>query len=346
VDVKKPNTGEKRVSLSDVARQAKVSRATASLVLRESPLVAESTRRRVIESQEKLRYVYNRAAASLRTRRTYTIGLVINDISNPFYGEFAVGVEQGLSGTEYSFFLSNTSDDLGQQERVVRRLREYGVDGLLVTPAIGTKRSSRSLFSDAWPPVVLTIRYIRGAQVDYVGVNNAIGAEMAVNHLIEHGHRRIAYLGGSDTSSSRRDRFKGYSRALRKHGIPIDESLSVPSAPSRQGGHAGIRRLLSLSNPPTAVFCYNDVVAGGAILDLWAAGFTPGRDVAIVGFDDIADAAMWRPSLTTISVPPTRIGRLAAHCLMERIQHPGQKAQRTEIIPELVVRASCGCGAV
>lgn len=338
-----PRGANKRVSLLDVARHANVSRATASLVLRDSPLVAEATRRRVLQSQRELGYVYNRAAASLRTQRTHTVGLVVNDISNPFYAEFALGVEQGLSGTDYLLFVANTADAVQRQEQVVRALHEYGVDGLLITPAADAKASSPSLRSAPWMPIVLTIRYLKGVRADYVGANNVLGAQKAVEHLIEHGHRRIAYLGGPPTSSSRRDRLAGYSRALEEHGLSTEESLLVPGPASRAGGQTGMRHLLSLSSPPSAVFCYNDVVASGAILELWASGRTPGRDVAVVGFDDIADARIWRPALTTISVAPQRLGEAAAEVLTDRIEHPEKRRRRIELTPELAVRESCGC---
>ena len=332
----------KRVTLVDVAKDACVSRATASLVLRDSPLVADETREKVLASMKKLGYVYNRAAASLRTRRSQTIGLIVNDITNPFFAQMTVGSEAHLDEANYGVLLSNTSEKLDKQDRLLETMYEYGVDGVLLCPAMGTPLDTIDQLRRWRLPFVLVARYLFDVEVDYVGADNVLGAEMAAEHLLSQGHRQIAFVGGSANSSARRDRLRGYRETLHRHGAVVDEALSVTSPPTRDGGHRAILELLKQSDPPTAALCYNDVVAFGAMLGLRTASCVPGRDFAVVGFDDIDEAALWRPALTTVSIAPRQIGVEAARLLLERIADPDGEPQRVILPPELMVRESCG----
>lgn len=289
----------RRMTLVDVARDAGVSRATASLVLRDSPLVAETTRAKVLASMHKLGYVVNRAAASLRTRRSQTIGLIVTDLGNPFFAQMTVGSEA----------------ELGEANHALRRWRL---------------------------PFVLVTRYLHGVDADYVGADNVLGAVLAVDHLIAGGHRRIALVGGPADSSARQDRQRGYRDALARHGLSVDNTLSIASPVTRDGGHRAMFVLLQHRDPPTAALCYNDVVALGAMLALQAAGLAPGQDIAVVGFDDIEEAALWRPTLTTVSIPPGQIGARAAALLLERIADPDGLPRQVILAPTLVVRDSSG----
>ena len=282
---------KKQVKLSDVAEHAGISRATASLVMRGSSLVAEATRRRVLASKDKLGYVYNRTAASLRTNRSNTIGLIVNDIRNPFYAEFTIGVEKTLDKAQCLVFLVNTSENIKRQNRILKTMQEYRTDGILLCPAVDTPLQMIRRLQLTQFPLVLTIRDLPGIEVDYVGADNVRGAEMAVEHFIDHGHSRIAFLGGSGESSANRDRLLGFKKALQRHGLSVAEHLIISSEVSRVGGRQAILKLLDLSHPPSAILCYNDVVAFGAIQGLWESGRVPGRDMAIIGFDDIAEAS-------------------------------------------------------
>jgi LacI family transcriptional regulator len=326
----------------DVAQDAGVSRATASLVLRDSPLVADDTREKVLASMQELGYVYNRAAASLRTRRTQAVGLVVTDITNPFFAQMTIGSESQLEKADHAILLANTSDEIDKQDRLLETMHEYGVDGILFCPAKGTSCQTIERLRRWHLPFVLVTRYLSEVEADYVGADNVLGAEMAVEHLLAHGHRRIAIVGGPADSSARRDRRRGYCNALLGHGLDVDGSLSITSPVTRAGGHRAILELLKLPDPPTAALCYNDVVAFGVMLGLQAAGRVPGRDFAVVGCDDIEEAALWRPALTTISISPRQIGVEAARLLIERISKPDGPSRQTVLPPRLVTRDSCG----
>lgn len=189
-------------------------------------------------------------------------------------------------------------------------------------------------------PTALITRYIAGADVDYVGADNELGARRATEHLVERGHRRIAFIGGSNDSSARQDRMSGLISILEKHGIPLDESLVVSSAITRNGGYTAIQEVLSSANPPTAVLCYNDVVAFGVMLGLRRCNLEPGRDVAVVGFDDVNEASLWNPPLSSVSATPTQMGLHAARLLLKRIEQPDLPTRQVILPSTLTIRAS------
>ncbi|WP_273381179.1 substrate-binding domain-containing protein [Symbiobacterium thermophilum] len=189
--------------------------------------------------------------------------------------------------------------------------------------------------------VVLIARELpSGEQIDYIGIDNVESSRLATEHLIQQGHRRVAFLGGFSNSSVWRDRKQGYCEALEQAGIEIDESLFIQTLATRQGGMEAIKRVLQHPDPPTAVFCYNDVVAFGALLGLKEAGMIPGRDMAVVGFDNVQESALFSPSLTTISAFPEQIGIHAADILHRRITGDTSELKRLILKPELVVRES------
>jgi LacI family transcriptional regulator len=183
---------------------------------------------------------------------------------------------------------------------------------------------------------------VEGVAADYVGADNVGGAQLAVEHLIEHGHRRIGFVGGPANASARHDRLRGYRHALERHDLTVDEALERTSPTTQQGGNRAMRALLEQKDPPTAVLCYNDVVAFGATLAIQAFGRQVGHDVAVIGFDDISEAALWQPPLTTIGVAPRRIGEEAARLLLDRVAQPERPPRQIILSPQLVVRQSCG----
>lgn len=328
----------KRVTLLDVAARAGVSRATASLVVRGSPLVTDETHGKVVAAMAELGYVYNRAAASLRSRRSRAIGLVVTDITNPFFAQMTIGSETALEEADYAVLLGNTSERLSKQDLLLEAMHGYAVDGILLAPAMGTEIEVIERLRRWRLPFVLVVRYLFDVEADYVGADNTAGAEMAVERLVENGHRRIAFLGGAVNSSARRDRLQGLRNVLARHVILADEALFVTSPVTRDGGRRAVLDVLALEDPPTAALCYNDVVAFGVMLGLQATGCQPGRDFDVIGFDDIEEAALWQPALTTVAIDPQRIGAEAARLLLERIDNPDAPPRRVILPPRLVVR--------
>lgn len=331
-----------RLTLRDLAAHAGVSPATVSLVLRKSPLVAQTTRERVLASIETLGYVYNRGAASLRTQRTHTVGVAINELANPYFAELTAAIERAFNAIGYSVFLSNSAEDPARQDQFIDTMREYNVDGLIICPAAGTTVKSMQRLIKFDMPCVQVSRYVRGAALDFAGNDHRRGTYLATEHLISIGHRRIAMIGGNDLTSTGWERHKGYTDALKAHGIAFDPELMVPATATREDGAEAIKTLLKGRDPPTAAACYNDLVAFGVMLGLRQIGIEPGDDFAVVGCDDVSEAALWNPALTSVAIDTLEMGKLAAGMLMHRIADHGAKRREVVMEPRLVVRASSG----
>jgi LacI family transcriptional regulator len=330
-------TAQSRITLNDIAEHAGVSRATVSLVLRNVPSVAADTRRRVQNSMRVLGYIYNRAAASLRTQRSHAVGLIVSDIANPFFAEVIIAIEHRLDLAGYVTLLGNTSEDPKKEERVWQTMHEFPAAGLLICP---TWRPGNEPNLVPGVPTVAFARFLSG--IDFVGTDNAAGAEMAVRHLRSIGHQRIAFVGGDPQRSTGRERFRGYVAALQLCGQTVDDSFVIPTPPNRAGGREGLSQLLKLANAPTAALCFNDVVALGAIEALYRHRITPGAHFGIVGFNNVAEAAQSHPGLTTIDTSPANLGEAAADLLLQRIAAPAAPIRRIILEPRLIVRASCG----
>jgi len=330
------------VTLLDVARHVGVSRATVSLVLRDSPLVAEATRARVLAGFAALGYVYNRRAASLRSKRTHTVGVVVNDITNPYFATMVRSLEAMLNRHGFIAFLSNSDESVERQMWFLEVAREHDIEGIVVCPAEGTTAPDFRRVLDWGIPCVFASRYVAGLEVDYVGPDNRRGMQVATAHLIALGHRRIALIGGNLLSSTGSDRQAGYLAALQAARIARDDGLIMPARLTREEGRRIITELLRAKRPPTAAVCGNDIVAFGVMLGLRAAGKEPGRDFAVMGFDDIPEASLWVPPLSTIQIRQDAIGEAAAELLLERLADPARRVARVVTEPSLVIRQSCG----
>ncbi|WP_159997148.1 LacI family DNA-binding transcriptional regulator [Roseomonas sp. 18066] len=333
--VRRPESG--RLTLTEVAAQAGVSRATVSLVLRDSPLVAEATRLRVREAAEAVGYLYNRGAATLRAARTKTIGLLVTEIDNPFFAELVAGAEAALDAAGYIAFLAATGDCRDRQGRALRRLREHRVDGILLCPALGT---SAAEIADLGLPCVQAMRRATGNAGDFAGPDNRQGMVALAEHLVAGGRRHFAFGGAALLHSGVRERLAGLRQVLRRHGLPPPMLLRTPG--TRAGGEEAARLIAALPRRPDALVCVNDVMAFAAIPALQRAGWQVGHDIAVTGVGDVAEAATIRPALTTLRTEPRRIGETAVRLLLRRLQDPDAAAEQAILPTRLVVRDSCG----
>ena len=329
----------KKVTLQDVARAASVSSATASLALQNNPRISEPTRQRVWTAVEALGYVYNRHAASLRTQRSSTVGFIIADLANPFYAEMVSGAEAELVAQDFSLLLGTTGNDLQRQSRSVRTMLERDVDGLFLATAAGTERDALQEIMRFCPLVMVTDDYA-DMSIDFVAMDNEDGSRRAIEFLIGLGHRRIAFVGGAAEMATRQSRLQGYRQALERGNLPYEPGLCVESPITRRGGYLAIQRLLAADAPPTAAYCFSDVNAFGVMLGLRAAGLEAGRDFAVVGFDNVAEASLWQPSLTTVATNPGAMGAQLARILLQRIAAPDMPVQRVFMPSRLIERDS------
>ena len=307
-------------TILDIARKAGVSKSTVSLVLQGSGLVRPETTERVRIAMEDAGYVYNRGAANLRRSRSNVVGMVINDLMNPFFVELAVGIERAFQGAGIVPFIAHTSESPIRQEEVIKSLMEQGVAGLIVSPARGTAADAFDRPRSAGIPVVLAMRRIPASRVPAIVPDNRRGAALATAHLIEGGHRRIAFFGGFPDLVVAGERMAGYRDALTAHGLEMDDALVIPGETNRRGGLACLEWAMTLASPPTAAMCFNDAVAFGAMLGLRQRGREPGADFAVAGFDDVAEAEHYVPALTSVSVDPVGLGERAAHAVLRMVQ--------------------------
>jgi LacI family transcriptional regulator len=327
--------------MSDVATESGLSRATVSLVLRDSPQIPELTKQRVREAMERLGYIYDHRAAAMRTRRTMTVGVVVTNVRNPYFAELSMALEGVLHEQGFALLQGYSHDDQEREDRLLAEMVEHRVDGVFLVPSKETASPhlSKRLGPTGTPLVLITRRVVDHA-ADYVGIDNILGGQLLAEHLAGEGCRRIAFLGGPAQSTARAERERGLALGLRHHGLALEPALAVPTSADRQGGIAAVEALLARGGSPDAIVCYSDVVAFGVVSGLWAAGLEPGRDVALASFDDIAEAQLQHPPLTSVATYPELVGAEAARLLLERLETPDAAPRRVVLEPSLSVRAS------
>jgi LacI family transcriptional regulator len=336
---KEPGNG--RVSIRDVAARAGVSVGTVSNVLNRSTLVADSTRERVQEAIDALGFVRNESARQLRAGKSRMIGLIVLDISNPFFTDVARGVEDAASTAGVSVVLCNSDDDPAKEARYLGLLAEQRVQGVLIVPA-GAKATRFAGLSDRGIPMVLLDRKATGTAVCSVSVDDIGGGFMAMSHLLEQGHRRVAFVGGGETRQVV-ERYQGACQALEAQGMSPAELVRFGTqALNTTGGRETGREMAAMpaGTRPTGVLCANDLLALGLIQEVGAAGLRVGIDIAVVGYDDIDFAAVSAVPLSSVRQPRHALGYTAASLLLEEASDSTHRHQQVVFVPELVVRAS------
>ncbi len=326
-------------TLRDVAREAGVSSMTVSRVVNGAPRVGSTTAQRVQAAIAKLGYRPDYAARALKGGPSRTIALMIADFSNPFYSECAQAVEEAARARGYALLLCATDERADVERERMELLVPRRIDGLLLVPASAVARGPREPLRVPFPVVALD-RPLPGLATDAVLARNRAGAEAATRHLIDHGHRRIAFLGAGRHLYTTRTRAGGYRSAMHAAGLDPRVVTGVPSPPEAKRAALA---LLAEPEPPTAFFAMNNLIVVGVLDALAERGRSVPRDVALVGFDDFALASLLRPRLTLVRHSAANLGRDAAALLFDRIDTPDLPPRRVILPAELIVRESCGC---
>lgn len=328
------------VNLEDVAQRTGVSPSTVSRAINRPEKVKTETRERIHKAIRALGYRPSRVARRLRSPsgHAYILGLIIPDIQNPFYAEVARGVEDVAYDEGYAVILCSSDENAEREQFYLEVLRSESADGVIVAP----HDSSVSFGADAALPVVCFDRRPPTSSVDAVVANNRQGAYDLTAHLVRQGHRRVGIACGPLSLSTSTQRLAGYRSALTDAGLAHDEELVYSGAPKPGTGRRAAEALMSLSDPPTALFAANNQLALGVLEFASKRGLRIPDDVAVVGFDDAPWASLLAAPLTTIRQPSYEMGRRAAEMLFQRIADPAREAALITLQTSLVIRQSCG----
>ncbi|MDW7660943.1 MAG: LacI family DNA-binding transcriptional regulator [Bacillota bacterium] len=330
-----------KITIKDIAKMADVSTATVSkIVNHKDQNISQATRQKVLDLIETHNYVPNRVASSMITKKTNSIGLIIPDITNPFFPEVARGVEDYANMEGYHVVLCNSDNDLDKEVSYIGMLQEKMVDGIIFTSSSLRNKVSKE-FLRLQIPVITVDRDITGMRAQgKITVDNMTGAYQGVSYMIERGYKKILHLGGPMTSKPALDRFEGYKTALNDHGIKYDEKLFFEGNYNAQWGYEGVTQAITNNLEFDGIFCGNDMIAIGAIKALNEKGISVPENIGVIGFDDIYMATVVTPNLTTVRQPNYRMGYKAAEMLIELIKHPERKMKDVVLKTKLVIRES------
>lgn len=329
-------------TMDDVARAAGVSITTVSHVLNGTRHVSERTRHNVEQAIADTGYRAHRLARSLASGRTQTIGLCISAMTNPYFGNLAHSIENALADAGYTLVLGDGHDDPQIEERTVRSLLDYRIDGMILAPTAHAADVTIPLVQAAGAGLVLIDRLL-DIDVDQVASEGYAPARRLTEHLLELGHRKVAVLTGNEEASTSQDRFDGYRDALEAAGIDVDPRFVAVGGSNVEQSEAALGRVLDLADPPTALVSLNNSMTIGAMRAIRARSVDVPGDLAMVCYDDFEWANLFEPRLTAIAQDERVLGQQAVELLLDRLARPEVATRRVQIPTVLNHRNSCGC---
>lgn len=329
-----------KATIYDVAREAGVSIAAVSQVINGKGKISEERRHEIIRVMERLHYQPSLIASALTGKRTYTIGLLVPDISNPFFAEIARAVEDQGHQLGYSLIICSTENKDERVERYISLLQQKSVDGIVIGTGIDNKETLKP-FLDKAIPIMMIAREMPGLDVKTVIVDDYAGGRMAAEHLLALGHRRVAVLAESPRLSSSRERIRGFRQGVERAGGELpDSSVKACGDVLVEEGKRQAAQLLQAAERPSAIFCCNDLLAIGTLQAAKQLGLRVPADLSVVGFDNTILASVTDPPLTTVAQPTEKMGRIAVDQLIGQIAKEEAGELRTVMQPELIVRNS------
>jgi len=330
----------RRVTINDVAQKAGVSKSTVSHVINSTRFVEEETRARVLKVIEELGYQPSLVARSLTTNRTGTIGIIVSDVSNYFFGEVLHGIEDIVRPENYNLVVCNTDEILEREDHYIDLLLRQRVDGIIAA-ATSQKWEVLRKADIQHTPLVFVDRAYEGLAGPFVGVDNYGGTRIGVKYLVEQGHRKIGILAGFQRLSTMRERLAGFRDELAEHGIELPEEWVITSPLSIEAGRVAMRQLLNQSNRPTGVFINNNLLSLGGLLAIQDLGIRCPEEIALIGFDDHPWAKVANPPLSVVRQPARQVGQKAGEMLLKLINNEPIDSAQVILNCELVIRGSC-----
>lgn len=327
-----------KITINDIAEMTNLSKATISRVLNDKPDVSEQARKKVMDVITEHNYNPNSVARGLALKKTHTIGLILPDITNPFFPELARGVENKAKEYGYSVILSDINNDNSELPTTVTILRNKQVDGIVIVQwsNVFSEEIEEVLNHDAFPIVAID----RDDDTSYVSFDNEASSRMAVSYLIKHGHKRIAHITGDLKTLSGINRLKGYRSSLVEHDIAFDDSLVYEGTYIQQTGYNGLHQIMESKKRPTAIFAANDMIAIGIYDAAAEMGIRIPEDLSVIGHDDISFASILRPKLTTVVVPRYELGVSCMEVLFTMMNRRNSEPKTYRLEPKLAIRDS------
>jgi len=332
---KKPS----KITLKDIAYQLNLSITTVSRVLsgraREFR-ISKSTEERVLSTAKKSNFSPNKIASALRTRKTKTIGIIVPDISNPFFATIAQNIEFEARKADYAIILCDSSDSTSTEINCIDVLQNRDVDGLIISPVGKQKEHIKRLY-DQNTPLVMVDRYFPNLKIPYVGTDNYKGAFEAVNYLIECGHQKIACIQGLTYSSTCRERLKGYKAALEAKDIPVDEALIKGDNFDIKNGYLSTKLLLKQTSIPTAIFAQSNLIALGVLSAIKEEGYKIPQDISMIAFDEQTYSEFLSTPLSTIKQRIEEIGQISVRLLLDQMEKGCSKNSESVLLPPIII---------
>ena len=330
------------VTVRDIAQKAGVSAATVSLVIQGKGTLKDETREAVLRVIEKTGYRRRPKSAAAEMRRHFV--LIVDDIGNPYFHEVMRGLDGVLAGNGGFASILTSQDSIERQSGLLDGLWGSDIGGIVLVPASGTSHKDLIACENRRRPLIMAVRRIGRSPFDYVGANPLVGVQLATEHLIDLGHKNIALVGGYKSNHAYGERYAGFASSLMQHSLNLNEGWIFNGGSSREFGRVAMQNLLdSATPPPTAVIAYNDLVAFGVMDALRAGDLVPGHDIAVIGYDDVPEAALQPVPLTSVATPAVKLGEVIGQAILNKSSGIDQENPLDITIPpRLVIRSSCG----
>ncbi|WP_077601806.1 LacI family DNA-binding transcriptional regulator [Oceanobacillus sojae] len=328
------------VTIKDIAKLANVSTATVSYVLNNTRPVHPDKEKKVREAIKELNYVPNSAARGLRSKKNQTIGLVITDITNPFYPNLAKGCQEVLKQNDYTLMMYNSDEQHDQISNVVRHVREGKLDGIILANLVTTDIDNLKALNELNFPTVIVHRNLKNINMDSVVVDNYSGAHAGTEHLIGLGHKNIIFFQGINESPVTIERKNGYIDAMKTNGL---EPCIKEGKGSYQASYSQTLKLINDESQknPTAIFASSDIMAFGVMDAVKTQGLSVPEDISVIGYDDLFMSSWNSIQLTTVRVPTFELGKQAARLLLRKMNNDSEKKNHLVLQTELIIRKTC-----